>query len=143
MFFWFVVSDEPIILIQPRSRNTEPKGDFWQVVSGARFCEIVDGGRCVSDGEGSYGNRETCTVKALRPLVLTTEQYAVESGYDYLSVNGRAFGGNSGPEGMKLDAGAQLVWRSDGSRAYDGFKVCASADAETNGGLVVVVGLLG
>ena len=97
----------------------------------------------MSDGEGRYGNSETCTVKALRPLVLTTEQYAVESGYDYLSVNGRAFGGNSGPEGMKLDAGAQLVWRSDGSRAYDGFKVCASADAETNGGLVVVVGLLG
>ena len=79
----------------------------------------------------------------MRPLVLTTEYFAVESGsslslYDYLSVNGKPFHGNSGPEGIKLHAGAQLVWKTDGDIVRGGFKVCASADAGTNGELVVV-----
>ena len=120
--------------VRPKCRAI--KSSFWQVVSGAKFCEIVDGGRCVSDGEGQYGNGETCRVKALQALVLTTEQYAVGSGNDYLSVSGTALKNDSGPQRMKLDAGAEVVWKSDGSGVSDGFKVCVSEDAETTGGWV-------
>ena len=125
------------------SQNADAKGDFWQVVSGARFCEIVDGGRCVSDGDGKYGPNENCKVKALRPLLLTTPLYSVEKGYDYLTVAGVQYNREHTPAWMPLARGAELVWRTDGSVVRDGFKVCASEDAETNGGLVVVGGLVG
>ena len=44
---------------------------YWEVVSGAKFCEIVDGGRCVTDGQGKYGTNEVCRVKALVPVSYT------------------------------------------------------------------------
>ena len=40
----------------------------------------------MTDGEGQYGSGESCRVKALRPLVLTTVQYEVETGFDFISV---------------------------------------------------------
>ena len=70
----------------------------------------------------------------MQALVLTTDQYAVGSGNDYLSVSGTALKNDSGPQRMKLDAGAEVVWKSDGSGVSDGFKVCVSEDAETTGG---------
>ena len=116
------------------SLETSIKGAYWQVVSGSQFCHITFNGRCVTDGEGQYGNRENCRVKALRPLSLTTAQYSVESSYDYLTVGGVKFNSGYGPEGMKLPAGSELVWRTDGSSVRAGFTVCASA--ATIGGLV-------
>ena len=116
------------------SLTTATNGAFWQVVSGSQFCHITDNGRCVTDGEGKYGSRENCRVKALRSLSLTTTKYSVEDGYDYLTVGGVTFDSGYGPEGMKLSAGSELVWKTDGSFAEDGFTVCASA--ATIGGLV-------
>ena len=123
------------------SFSSQLDGALWEVVSGAEFCQIVDGGRCVTDGEGRYGNWETCKVKALEPLILTTEEYDVETGYDFVSVGNTSFDGESGPQGTKLDAGEELVWQSDGgvSAPYsyyyhsEGFKICASIDAEAIG----------
>ena len=116
------------------SLTTATKGAFWQVVSGSQFCHITDDGRCVTDGEGQYGRGENCRVKALRPLSLTTTQYSVEGEYDYLTVGGVHFDNGYGPQGMKLPAGSELVWKTDGSFVYDGFTVCASA--ATIGGLI-------
>ena len=72
----------------------------------------MDDGRCVTDGQGEYGAGESCRVKALRPLVLTTVQYEVERGYDFVSVDGTAFRGESGPSEVKMDTDSELVWSS-------------------------------
>ena len=111
----------------PPSLTTAINGAFWQVISGSQFCQITDDGRCVTDGEGQYGRGENCRVKALRSLSLTTTQYSVELGCDYLTVGGVRFSDSgNGPQGMKLPAGSELVWRTDGSAVSDGFTVCAS-----------------
>ena len=81
----------------------------------------------MTDGAGQYGSGESCRVKALRPLVLTTVQYEVETGYDFVSVDGTAFRGESGPEEVKMNTGSELVWTSDGSEFRSGFKVCAGS----------------
>ena len=99
---------------------------FWQILEGSRVCSIADGGRCVTDGFGKYGNSERCVVKALRPLVLTTVQYEVETGFDFISVGGTAFKGESGPQGVKVETGAELVWTSDDTEFRSGFKICAA-----------------
>ena len=64
---------------------------------------------------------------ALRPLSLTTTQYSVESDYDHLTVGGITFDSDYGPQGMKLAAGSELEWTTDGSIVDAGFTVCASA----------------
>ena len=51
-------------------------------------------------------------------------QYEVERGYDYLTVNGYRYR-YSVPNEVKMTQGAALEWRSDGSRTYNGWKVCA------------------
>ena len=80
----------------------------------------------MTDGEGAYGTNEECRVKALRALVLTTPQYAVENGFDFIRVGETSFQGESGPRGMKVDPGTELVWSSDASQVGEGFKVCGS-----------------
>ena len=99
---------------------------FWQVVVGAEFCQIVDGGRCVSDGTWSYGVSEYCKVKALRPLVATATEFETEEGYDFFAVGGTQYHGSEGPQGVLVDAGAKLVWTSDGAEVRPGFTVCAA-----------------
>ena len=74
----------------------------------------------MTDGEGQYGSDENCRVVALRPLVVSTTQYAVEMGFDFLTVGSTEFKGGSGPEGVKLDTGAALVWFSDASGTDEG-----------------------
>ena len=86
----------------------------------------MDGGRCLSDGEGDYGNVESCTIKALRPLILTATEFDTESSHDTLTIAGTAYSGSDGPQGLPVDGGAELAWSSDGSVVRAGFKVCAS-----------------
>ena len=101
-------------------------GAFWRIVNGANFCEIVDGGRCVTDGPGNYGNNERCAVKALRPLFLTAVQYDVEQTHDYVTVNMIPYPG-SGPQAVRMNEGARWVWESDSFITDLGFKFCAEA----------------
>ena len=76
----------------------------------------------MTDGEGQYGSGENCRVVALRPLVVSTRQYAVEMGFDFLTVGSTEFKGLLGPDKVKLDTGAALVWSSDGSGNDEGWK---------------------
>ena len=95
-------------------------------MSGGQFCEIVDGGRCVTDGKGKYGNKEACKVVALRPLSLYTWQYDVEKGHDYLTVGSTQFRKNLGPDGVKMSKGDAILWTSDVSAVKEGWKVCTT-----------------
>ena len=99
---------------------------LWQIMSGSSYCQIVDGGRCVTDGSGSYGNNERCEVKALQPLAVTAEQYNVEECCDYVTINGNEFKG-TGPQAVVMNAGATWIWTSDRSKTHAGFKLCAQA----------------
>ena len=98
-------------------------------MSGAKFCQIA--GRCVTDGAGKYGNKESCRVVALRPFFLVSIQYDVEKGYDYLTVGNIQFKNGYGPWGQKMNKGAALVWKSDGSGVREGWKVCATEPTST------------
>ena len=99
---------------------------FWEIVSGAEFCTIVEGGRCVTDGGGEYGNDENCKIKTLRPLVANATEFATEPGYDFLTIGGTAYHGDDGPPALPLDGGTEVVWKSDQSNVRLGFTVCAA-----------------
>ena len=98
---------------------------YWQVVSGAEYCEIVDGGRCVTDGAGNYGSGESCRVIAHRQFYVYTMQYDVEGCCDYLQIGSTKFK-TRGPHGLKVDPGTSIYWSSDGSVQDKGWKICAS-----------------
>ena len=116
------------------STNTPAGGNFWQVLSGHSYCEIVDGGRCVTDGPDYYGHNERCEVKALRPLYVTAEQYTVEKTHDYVTINGFKYDQLT-PRAVKMNKGATWSWTTDQSYRFAGFKLCASATMpETSAG---------
>ena len=49
-------------------------------------CELTNGGWCVSDGEGMYGNSESCFVEAAVNLHATAIYWDVERYYDYIQI---------------------------------------------------------
>ena len=105
---------------------------FWEILSGGNFCQIVDGGRCVKNGDDNYGSHESCTFEALRVLQLTTLLYQVEIGHDYLTVDGVRYSSGQAPaQGLLVAQGAQIVWKSDFNVFYAGFKVCATGIGTT------------
>ena len=121
------------------------QSNFWQIVSGReKYCWLVDGGKCVTDGEGEYGPNERCIVKAVQPLIVSATQYEVGPGFDYLTIGDKDFDVGvdlkKGPQGVRMETGTEMKWQSDSSGFYDGFKVCASS---TKGMLVDLFGWLG
>merc|ERR1719201_2276477 len=98
---------------------------YWQVTSGSNHCEIVDGGRCVTDGSGNYGSKESCRVIARRQFFVYTKQYLVEGCCDYLQIGSTKFK-TRGPHGVKVAQGTPIYWSSDGSVQDKGWKICAS-----------------
>ena len=96
---------------------------FWRIKSGSRYCQIVDGGRCVTDGVGNYGDNEDCEVEALQTLIMTTEQYSIEIDYDFITVKGYQYKWR-GPNTVRMQAGDKWTWESDSDIQRAGFKIC-------------------
>ena len=53
-----------------------PTSTYWTILSGEEFCSLhttegAAGPDCVTDGEGEYGNQESCTIRANVPLFAT------------------------------------------------------------------------
>jgi len=103
-----------------------PVSELWEIVSGFESCQISNDGLCITDGVGGYGHNEICEIRTLRPLVIETTEYDIEHGYDFLTVAGVEYLGADGPQGVELDQGAELVWKSDHGVAKAGFTVCAT-----------------
>ena len=80
----------------------------------------------MSDGTWDHEVYEYCKVKALRPLAATATEFDTEENYDFLTVAGTQYHGSEGPQGLPLDAGAELVWTTDGTEVRPGFTVCAN-----------------
>lgn len=49
------------------------------VTAGEDACEITNGGMCVTDGDGNYGNSESCTIRAEVSMTLTVNSFGIES----------------------------------------------------------------
>ena len=98
------------------------------VTAGEDACEITNGGMCVTDGDGNYGNSESCTIRAEVSMTLTVNSFGIEShsscGWDYLEVGGTRYCGTSGPDGVQLAAGATMSFVSDSSSVRSGFVIC-------------------
>ena len=115
--------------------------------------ELVAGGRqyppcrvshssdgCVSSDTGFYGpieyysNNVRCEItqrlafSGTRPFALDVVVFDVEEhescDFDSLTVNGKAYCGTTGPQGVTPAAGSKLVWKTDGSITRRGFKIC-------------------
>ena len=85
--------------------------EFWRITSGILDCEIVDDGRCITDGFGNYQNNAHCEVEVLRILKLTTEQYDVEEDYDFVTVKGVKYTtAYSGPNQVTMQSGEKWTW---------------------------------
>ena len=98
---------------------------FWKIVTSNNDCEIVDGGRCVTDGPGNYGNNEHCEVFALRPLHVTAEYYHIEKSNDYVTINDIQFK-RSRPIAVFMNEGNIWSWDSDSTITRQGYKLCAN-----------------
>ena len=98
---------------------------YWQILSGDNVCQLVEGGRCVTDGPGNYGNYERCVVKALQSVLLTARQYHIEPRYDYVTVNNVAHRTSFPSQGVSMNEGATWTWTSDGSVTRPGYVLCA------------------
>eukprot|EP01047_Picozoa_sp_COSAG01_P040574 COSAG01_NODE_3427_length_6093_cov_9.704943_4_plen_339_part_00 len=114
---------------QPEPEPPPPPSVFT-VTSGAQFCQLNAQG-CVTDGAGSYGHNEHCTIQVANATTVTATWYAVESNYDYLTVNGQDYHtSGSGPSNVLVPANGVITWQSDGSVAagsYGGFVLCDNA----------------
>ena len=102
-----------------------PHTDLWLVVEGSQYCQVINNGACVTDGSGSHGNNERCTVRAQYPIFATATQFMTEQCCDRVSIKGIDYVGPTGPNNVSMAAGDYLAWSSDGSVVYEGFTICA------------------
>jgi hypothetical protein len=49
------------------------------VAAGASYCEVTNGGACVTDGSGDYGNNERCSMRAETAVILSSSAFDVQS----------------------------------------------------------------
>merc|ERR1719166_797871 len=96
-----------------------PPPGTW-VVTGSG-CE--ENGPCVQSKNhpGNYGNDEQCTIE-LWDVSVTVEAFSTESRYDFLTVGGQRYSGNSGPADGTYSG--SISWSSDYSVVQSGWKLC-------------------
>ena len=101
-----------------------PAGLFWRVTSGGQYCQVTNGGSCVTDGAGNYGNNERCVVRATQALVATATEFVTEVGWDYVTLGGAYYSGTTGPSNVAMAAGETFTWSSDRSNVGTGWTIC-------------------
>ena len=97
------------------------------VVGAASTCFTNSSGMCVTDGPGAHGNNERCTIQIRRNGVLTVPNdanFSLENNFDYLLYNGTRYYTRASIEGLRVEAGTQMAFYSDGSITNQGFTVC-------------------
>lgn len=95
-------------------------------------CEVDEG--CINSPGyplENYGNNELCTILVHGDVgFVCFKHFDTESGFDYLTINGRAYSGEKGklclkPEGV-------ISWSSDLSETRSGWQLCAGAKPPSN-----------
>ena len=112
----------------PRAESPPPPPPMppWAIVSGGQWCSITSNGQCVTDGTGSHGNNERCTIRAQQSLYATATYFDTESYYDYITIGGGRWSGSTGPANIAMWAGATMTWYTDHSVTNGGFVICAT-----------------
>ena len=59
-------------------------------------------------------------------MVATATEFNVELNFGHLRIDGLDYDGSQGPEGLVLEADAELEWETDYLGFRPGFTVCAS-----------------
>ena len=50
----------------------------FTVTYGTSYCSTTNGGTCITDGSGNYGNNERCTITADTAMTLTVIAFNTE-----------------------------------------------------------------
>jgi len=97
----------------------------WEVASGQ--CKIDNDCCLTSPGfPNIHKGNEKCVVKVgTAPGAIASRTFQTEKGYDFLTVNGKKYSGDTGPKGVEPEASkGDIVWESDHSEHKKGFKLC-------------------
>ena len=124
---------QPLPLHERWTPVDHPWSSDWFISSGINYCQIITsptGESCIHDGLGSYGGDEQCVVQAVHGLYATAITYDIETGHDYVSINGTRYPTRyTGPRDVWMNTGETLQWHSDRTSTREGFVVCASMHA--------------
>jgi len=103
---------------------------MWQVTDGP--CSI-DANYCLRSPNypSAYGNRQACTIAIDDSLAvpILVKDFQTEAKYDKLIVNGDAYSGNAGPDGIVPQG--SISWSSDSTVQETGFVLCPQSAATT------------
>ena len=93
------------------------------VLSGSSYCEIDSNG-CATDGAGSHGNGEACTIQVNVAGTLSATSFNTEVDYDYITIGSTRYHDSTGPSGVAVAAGSTFSWRSDSTVTNSGWTIC-------------------
>ena len=116
------------VAIDERHRRTISQ-PLLEVTSGSSFCQ-TDASGCATDGVGSHGDNEACTIRVNSAGMLTATHFDTESGYDYVTIGGDRYEGSTGPSNVDVAAGSTFSWRADHSITNSGWVICFHAPME-------------
>ena len=77
-------------IVSPIAKGTNKKTSFcltkgtgssawWTIRSGCTGVELSNGGTCITDGTGDYGNSESCVVEAKQTLMASATEFLTEA----------------------------------------------------------------
>ena len=120
-----------------------PMSPMWAVDSGSSYCQLTNGDQCFTDGAGSHGNNERCTVRALQPLFATSTTFHTENYFDYLTIHGTRYMGTNGPLNVQMAVGYSLLvlgrFRHDGRLCYLRVLYCDRCTTTTTAATVAAI----
>jgi hypothetical protein len=107
------------------------KDALFQLLRGS--CIVSGDGQCFSDGSGdgqNYGVNEQCDVVATRPTQLHVVEFDTETCCDYLTIDDLGY--TADVDGIFVETGTVIQWKSDGSVTGPGFTICGQRNTTTN-----------
>lgn len=108
----------------------------WEVVVGP--CVFEGNGQCITSGNfpRDYGPDEYCEIRVganFGPVSATS--FSTEVGYDILRIVSpsaqQEFQGDVGPQSVIIPVDGSMIWGSDNSVHYGGWRICTDAFIET------------
>merc|ERR1712048_189732 len=105
-------------------------GPMWQVTHGP--CSI-DANHCLRSPNypSKYASNQVCTItiddSLAEPIVV--EDFQTEAKFDKLIVNGNAYSGDAGPDGIVPQG--SISWSSDSTIQSTGFVLCPQSGPTT------------
>jgi hypothetical protein len=101
------------------------------VVSGA--CTVSNGATCFRSPNfpSNYDVNQQCIITTSQAVTLSVTAFDLEAdpfcGYDSLMVNGVAYCGTAGPEGILVTPDGSITFTSDNIWVRSGFEICGGA----------------